>query len=120
MNIKEDFLWSDSHINKIEIIYDEIHIYIWNDYISRNVLLKCYNCVGVERLFLWDETIIEDIDIKYKTNNSMINATKEIYSFKDTCSNKSLYNDFIEFNIKLINNTNVCIICQSVELLFNE
>lgn len=120
MNIIEDFLWSDSYLKKIEIVYDEINVYIWNEYISRNVVLRFNNCVGVERLFLWDETIIEDINIKYKTNNSMINSTKEIYSSKDPCSNKSLYNDFIEFNIKLINNTNICIICQSVKLLLNE
>ena len=62
--------WADSNIEKIEIEYDSIKLYVFNDALQRNVCGICTGFIGLTNLCIWDDTIVENIYVKNADQSS--------------------------------------------------
>ncbi len=113
----ENFFWGDSILNKIEIVYDKIVLYVYNDALQKEVHIECSKCAGITEVISWDEVIIENIFVNEADNqtNEMIGKIKQLYGLCFYDSEKSIDNKFYELRVVLINNISFSIICQKIE-----
>ncbi len=111
-----DCFWGDSTLEKIEIIYDNITITVYNDIAQKNINIECSQCVGMTQLINWDENIIENIFLDQIPNaeHQMISTIKQLYGVNSYDSEKSIDGQFFELRILLINKLSFSVICKSV------
>ena len=74
----DELLWGDSVLEKIEIVNDKISILIYNDVSQKEVYIDCLQCVGMTELIIWDENIIDFIDLKKIGNTDHYLADKAV------------------------------------------
>ena len=109
--------WADSNIEKIEIEYDSIKLYIFNDTLQRNVCVICTGFIGVTDLCIWDDQIIDYADARQIADDENIPFMKMVYASYDKNFNygeRYLNNGVIEVCIRLINNIPFNIYCQKI------
>lgn len=106
-----DFMWPDRSLEKIEIEFDTVEIKVLNDYLNKIVIIKCSNCTGISRILTWDETIIENINVKYTniSDNNILQEIKSLYQTDALYSSKSFQDIFYNLEIRLIDiiNSNI-------------
>ena len=109
-------VFGDSTLEKIEIIYDNITITVYNDIAQKNINIECSQCVGMTQLINWDENIIENIFLDQIPNaeHQMISTIKQLYGVNSYDSEKSIDGQFFELRILLINKLSFSVICKSV------
>ncbi len=109
--------WADSDIEKIEIEYDSIKLYIFNDALQRNVCVICTGFIGLTDLCIWDDQIIDHAEMHQMSDHESIPFMKMVYDAYDKNFNygeRCLNNGVIEVCIRLINNISFNIYCQKI------
>ena len=109
--------WADSHIDKIEIEYDSIKLYILNDALQRNVCVICTGFIGLTDLCIWDDQIIDQAGMYPVDDNESIPFMEMVYSAYDKNFNygeRYLNKGVVDLRIRLINYITFHIFCQTV------
>ncbi len=112
-----NFDWSDSHIEKIEIEYDSIKLYIFNDTLQRNVCMICTGFIGLTNLCIWDDLIIDYAETHLIADDESIPFMEMVYSAYDKNFNygeRYLNNGVVDVCIRLVNNISFDIYCQKI------
>lgn len=115
--------WGDSVLEKIEIEYDNIKIYIFNDVEQKHIIIECEYCAGMTEIITWDEIIIENVYLNEIKNEQhpLIASVKEQYGELDYYEpNKSVYGSYFELRVLLISNLSFSVICKQVTFKDNE
>jgi len=115
--------WGDSVLEKIEIEYDNIKIYIFNDVEQKHIIIECEYCAGMTEIITWDEIIIENVYLNEIKNEQhpLIASVKEQYGKLDYYEpNKSVYGSYFELRVLLISNLSFSVICKQVTFKDNE
>lgn len=109
--------WADSNIDKIEIEYDRIRLYVFNDAFQRNVCVICTGFIGLTDLCIWDDQIIDYAEIHQIADDESIPFMEMVYSAYDKNSEygaRSLNEGVFDMCVRLINNTSFHIYCQKI------
>jgi len=112
--------WADWTLDNIQIDYEKIVISMSN--YSSNVskfYLKDY--IGFCYVGHWDESVIEDINIHTKGDlvEASLGAVKKLYGEKPLPGGgvKLLEDDWLQFNINLIDGNVLKFSCKNIELV---
>lgn len=114
-----ELFWGDSTLEQVVIEYDKITVKVFNDITEKIVYIECLNCIGMTNLYIWDETIIDNIVLDEIMPNSheMWKKIYEAYGDESYDLNKNLRGKFYELTIKMINDLEFSIICKDVKLI---
>jgi len=113
------FFWPDSDIEKIEIQFDTIILYIFNDALQRNVCVTCTGFIGITNLLMWDDQIIDDVEVRKVQEDDPDPFIQMLFSRYDKDFNygeRWLNRGVLDVQIHLINDTTFHIYCQSIEV----
>lgn len=115
-----EIFWGDSTIERTVIEYDKILIAVFNDALQKKINIVCSNCIGISKMFTWDEVIIENVFIEniISSEHPMWIKTYELYGMESYDSEKNLMNPFYELKVVLINGFEFNVVCQ--EILFED
>ena len=103
--------WADSNIEKIEIEYDSIKLYVFIDTLQRNVCVTCTGFIGLTNLCIWDDQIIDHAEIHQIADDESIPFMEMVYSaYGERCLNNGVF----DVCIKLVNNISFNIYCQKI------
>jgi len=99
----DELLWGDSVLEKIEIVNDKISILIYNDVNQKEVYIDCLQCVGMTELIIWDENIIDFIDLKKigNTDHYLADKAVKLYGKESLNYNKKLCDNLCLLKIVL-------------------
>lgn len=109
--------WADSNIEKIEIEYDSIKLYVFNDTLQRNVCVNCTGFIGLTNLCFWDDHIIDHAEMHQISDDEIIPFMEMVYSAYDKNFNygeRFLNNGVIDVCIRLVNDISFNIYCQKI------
>ena len=98
--------WADSDIEKIEIEYDRMKLYVFNDTFQRNVCVICTGLIGLTNLCIWDDQIIDYAKAHQITDGERIPFMDMVYSAYDKNFNygeRCLNDGVLDICISLIN-----------------
>lgn len=116
-NYNECF-WGDSTLEKIEIEmeYNIIVFTILNDALQKHIKIKCFQCVGMTQLIIWDENIIENVFFKEISSeqHQILTPIKQLYGANSYDAEKRIEGQFFELRILLINELSFSVICKNV------
>lgn len=112
----DELLWEDSVLEKIEIVNDKISILIYNDGSQKEVYIDCLQCVGMTELIIWDENIIDFIDLKKigNTDHYLADKAVKLYGKESLNYNKKLCDNLCLLKIVFIDKTYFEVVCNEV------
>ncbi len=109
--------WADSDIERIEIEYDSIKLYVFNDALQRNVCVSCTGFIGLTNLCIWDDQIIDHAEIHQIADDESLPFMEMVYQSYDKNSNygeRCLNDGVFDLCIRLVNKTSFNIYCQKI------
>lgn len=112
----DELLLGDSVLEKIEIVNDKISILIYNDVNQKEVYIDCLQCVGMTELIIWDENIIDFIDLKKigNTDHYLADKAVKLYGKESLNYNKKLCDNLCLLKIVFIDKTYFEVVCNEV------
>lgn len=116
-NSINSFPWRDCYFGKLEVNFDLEYIKIIIDADDNVIELKCENCIGINWLGIWDESVIECINIyePAKQTEESLGIIKENYKEPISNSNgKSVNSDWCELVIKFIDGNKLIIVSSNI------
>lgn len=116
----DELLWGDSVLEKIEIVNDKTSILIYNDVNQKEVYIDCLQCVGMTELIIWDENIIDFIDLKKigNTDHYLADKAVKLYGKESLNYNKKLCDNLCLLKIVFIDKIYFEVVCN--ELLIRD
>ena len=111
-----EILWEDSRLEKIEIVNDKISILIYNDVKQKEIYIDCLQCVGMTEIIIWDETIIDFIDLKEISisDNYLVNKMINTYGKYSPNYDKQLSDNLYKLKVIFIDNTYFEVVCNKI------
>lgn len=119
----KNFFWPDSNIEKIEIQFDTIKLYIFNDALQKNVCVICTGFIGITNLLMWDDQIINDVavrEVQEDDTDPFIQMLFSKYNKNFNYGERWLNREIYDLQIRLTNHTTFHIYCQSIEVSSKE
>ena len=113
-----ELFWGDSTIEKIVIQYDYVVLSIFNDVLQRTLDLKCFNCLGISAIPIWDEIIIDNVIFSnfHSIQNSIWKQLYDVHNLESFVQGKNLNTDFWEIKVILVDKLSFSVFCQKFEI----
>ncbi len=111
--------WADSDINKIEIEYNCVKLYIFNDTLQKNFVVNCSGFIGMTDLCIWDDQIIdyaEVIEIEDPKHSPFTEEIFSAYGINVNYGERTLKPEFLEARFTLTNQITFKIYCQAINV----
>ena len=116
-----DLYWADSDIEKIIIEFNKLKMFVFNDFLQKNVVVVCNNFIGMDNFCIWDDTIISQLHMKKIDTTEMSRfAMLSHYDLNFDYGNRYLSDGMIDISVELTNQTVFHIYCQNVMIEINE
>lgn len=113
--------WSDSNIEKIEIEYNCATLFVFNDTLQKQLIVKLNGFIGLTNLLIWDDQIIDHVEVHEIQDNNPSPFIQMLFAAYDKDFNygeRWLNNGILEIQIHLVNHTFFTLYCQSIDITF--
>ena len=115
MNLN-DVDWIDSQLEKITIEYDKAELLVECE--SGNYVITCTGLIGLTNLYIWDDTIVENIYVKNADLSSDV-YLQNVFSNHDKDFDRGgriLGENILILSISIINNTVFDLYCKQISV----
>ncbi len=115
----ENMDWADSNIDNIKISYNCADLYVYNDALQKDFVVKFNGFIGLTNLCIWDDQIIDYVCVNKVQCDAPPKFIQEVFSTYDRTydyGGRKLGDDILEVNIRLINNITFSIYCLTIEV----
>jgi len=113
--------WADSNIEKIEIEYNCATLFVFNDTLQKQLIVKLNGFIGLTNLLIWDDQIIDHVEVHEIQDNNPSPFIQMLFAVYDKDFNygeRWLNNGILEIQIHLVNHTCFTLYCQSIDITF--
>ena len=114
-----EYFWPDSELEKVEVDYDLVCIYIHNDMLNKLVTVRCEQCLGIANLVLWDEVIIEKISVNEVSagDSEFVDRIKQYYDQAREDVYKRGFGIVYNLEIRFVNGFSFNTYCQGITVI---
>ena len=117
-----DIDWADSDIEKIEIEYNCATLFVYNDTLQKQLIVKFNGFIGLTNLLIWDDQIIDHAEVQEIQDNNSTPFIQMLFATYDKDFNygeRWLNKGILEVQIHLVNHTFFSLYCQSIDITFD-
>ncbi len=114
--------WADSNIDRIEIEYDRAKLFVFNDTLQKQLIVKFNGFIGMTNLLIWDDQIIDYAEVHEVQDDNTTPFIQMLFATYDKDFNygeRWLNRGVLEVQIRLINHTTFSLYCQSIDITFD-